>query len=133
MGRLVVDGASQSVVLEMGMFEAASCISRRSWPIPLSAITGVEIVAGYERPVNTKTIDELKVGGTTLPWYFSGGTFSSKSGLVFYCYYYAERSRTVVLSLAEGQPARRVIVTVQDPVGIVEQIKEALQSTQKLN
>jgi hypothetical protein len=43
--------------------------------IPLSAITSVEVVPGYERPVNTKTIDELKVGGTTLPWYFSGGIF----------------------------------------------------------
>ena len=62
----------------------------------------------------------------TIPHWFTGGTFSNldESSRVFYCYYFSDRERTVVLTLRD-ESVKRVIVTLDAKnIEIVDQIRE---------
>jgi hypothetical protein len=117
---------AEGVVVQLGQLEAIVCLSRRKWIIPLQSIERIEVQAGYLRPVSTNEVKELKLCGSTIPYWFTGGTFSNldESSRVFYCYYFSDRERTVVLTLRD-ESVKRVIVTLDAKnIEIVNQIRE---------
>jgi len=130
---------AEGVVVQMGQVEATFCLNRSKWLIPLKSIERIEVQAGYLRPVSTNEIKELKIGGTTIPYWFTGGTYTNldESSRVFYCYYYADRARTVVLTLTDAgsssEGVKRVVVTLDAKnMGIVDQIREGMEAVLKL-
>lgn len=97
---------------------------KSDFEIPVTSIRGAEVVAGKTSSIFAGLNWAMRVG-TALPFVYYAGRFYRKGGVDFIV---ARMGKSAIQLNLSGKPYSRVILNVDDPENVAQEINSALAS-----